>query len=83
MDHLYRLGHRRIGVITGPLVSPLSRDRLRGAKACATKYKALATYLVENGDFSIESGVVQGERLLDRKDPPTAIFASTMKWRWA
>jgi LacI family transcriptional regulator, repressor for deo operon, udp, cdd, tsx, nupC, and nupG len=74
MDHLYRLGHRRIGVITGPLVSPLSRDRLRGAKACATKYKALATCLVENGDFSIESGVVQGERLLDRKDPPTAIF---------
>ena len=30
MDHLYRLGHRRIGIVTGPLVSPLSRDRLRG-----------------------------------------------------
>ena len=28
MDHLYRLGHRRIGIVTGPLVSPLSRDRL-------------------------------------------------------
>ena len=35
MDHLYRLGHRRIGVVTGPLVSPLSRDRLRGATARA------------------------------------------------
>ena len=35
MDHLYRLGHRRIGIITGPLVSPLSRDRLRGATARA------------------------------------------------
>src|SRR5499425_36625 len=33
MDHLYGLGHRRIGIITGPLVSPLSRDRLRGALA--------------------------------------------------
>ena len=33
MDHLYRLGHRRIGIVTGPLVSPLSRDRLRGATA--------------------------------------------------
>src|SRR6266581_936596 len=32
MDHLYKLGHRRIGVITGPLVSPLSRDRLQGVK---------------------------------------------------
>src|SRR5262249_6485399 len=74
MDHLYRLGHRRVGVVTGPLASPLSRDRLRGAKACAIRYKALSTCLVENGDFSIESGVVQGERLLDRKDRPTAIL---------
>jgi LacI family repressor for deo operon, udp, cdd, tsx, nupC, and nupG len=32
MDHLYRLGHRRIGIITGPLVSPLSRDRLLGRR---------------------------------------------------
>jgi len=30
MSHLYGLGHRQIGVITGPLASPLSRDRLRG-----------------------------------------------------
>src|SRR3989442_1757176 len=29
MDHLYRLGHRRIGIVTGPLVSPLSRNRRR------------------------------------------------------
>ena len=35
MDHLYDLGHRRIGVVTGPLVSPLSRDRLPGAIVAA------------------------------------------------
>jgi LacI family repressor for deo operon, udp, cdd, tsx, nupC, and nupG len=74
MDHLYRLGHRRIGVITGPLISPLSRDRLRGAKACAKKNRAESECIVMNGDFSIESGVVGAERLLGRKDPPTAIF---------
>ena len=33
MAHLYHLGHRRIAVVTGPLISPLSRDRLRGARA--------------------------------------------------
>jgi LacI family repressor for deo operon, udp, cdd, tsx, nupC, and nupG len=27
-----------------------------------------------NGDFSVDSGVVAGERLLGRKQPPTAIF---------
>src|ERR1700722_6744216 len=39
MEHLYGLGHRHIGVITGPLVSPLSRDRLRGVNECARKYR--------------------------------------------
>jgi LacI family repressor for deo operon, udp, cdd, tsx, nupC, and nupG len=74
MDHLYRLGHRRIGVITGPLISPLSRDRLLGTKASARKQKAGSDCIVVNGDFSIESGVVAAERLLGREDRPTAIF---------
>ena len=74
MDHLYRLGHRHIGVITGPLVSPLSRDRLRGAAARARQQKAARDFIVMHGDFSIESGAVGAERLLGRRTPPTAIF---------
>ena len=74
MDHLYRLGHRRIGIVTGPLVSPLSRDRLRGATARAKKAGAERDFIVMQGDFSIESGAVAAERLLGRKAPPTAIF---------
>jgi LacI family transcriptional regulator, repressor for deo operon, udp, cdd, tsx, nupC, and nupG len=74
MDHLYRLGHKRIGVITGPLVSPLSRDRLRGAKSRARRQKAEHRCSVMQGDFSIESGAVAAARLLAVQDPPTAIF---------
>src|SRR5213078_3442306 len=74
MDHLYRLGHRRIGIITGPLVSPLSRDRLAGAMARARKGRAERDAIVMNGDFSIESGAVAAERLLGRRERPTAIF---------
>ncbi|HYM26403.1 MAG TPA: LacI family DNA-binding transcriptional regulator [Vicinamibacterales bacterium] len=74
MDHLYRLGHRRIGVVTGPLVSPLSRDRLNGASARAKSARAERDFIVMNGDFSIESGALAAERLLGRRDPPTAIF---------
>src|SRR5213596_4029290 len=74
MDHLYRLGHRRIGIITGPLVSPLSRDRLAGAMARARKGRAEREAIVMNGDFSIESGAVAAERLLGRRERPTAIF---------
>src|SRR5258707_2994339 len=74
MDHLYRLGHKRIGIITGPLVSPLSRDRLRGATARAKQQRAEHDFVVMNGDFSIESGAAAAERLLRRREPPTAII---------
>lgn len=74
MDHLYRLGHRRIGIVTGPLVSPLSRDRLSGATACAKKRKATRDVIVMHGDFSIESGAAAGQRLLARREAPSAIF---------
>src|SRR6476646_8668415 len=74
MDHLYRLGHRRIGIITGPLVSPLSRDRLRGATARAKQQNAERDFVVMTGDFSIESGAAGAERLLGRRESPTAIF---------
>lgn len=74
MDHLYKLGHRRIGIITGPLASPLSRDRLTGATERARKARAERDLVVMNGDFSIESGAVAAERMFGRDQPPTAIF---------
>jgi LacI family repressor for deo operon, udp, cdd, tsx, nupC, and nupG len=74
MAHLYGLGHRRIGVVTGPLVSPLSRDRLRGTHAGAKKAGASADLVVLRGDFSIESGQLAGERLLSQSKRPTAVF---------
>src|SRR5204862_5358190 len=52
MDHLYGLGHRRIGIVTGPPVSPLSRDRLHGATSRAKKQKAEREFIVMHGDFS-------------------------------
>jgi LacI family transcriptional regulator, repressor for deo operon, udp, cdd, tsx, nupC, and nupG len=74
MAHLYSLGHRRIGIVTGPLVSPLSRDRLRGVTLQARRAGAESRLLVVQGDFSIESGAAAGRRLLESQRPPTAIF---------
>jgi LacI family repressor for deo operon, udp, cdd, tsx, nupC, and nupG len=74
MDHLYALGHRRIGVVTGPLVSPLSRDRLSGATARARAMNVEHELRVGHGDFSIESGAARTEGLLARADRPTAVF---------
>ena len=74
MGHLYSLGHRRIAVITGPLISPLSRDRLRGARAGARTAGAERQLIVMQGDFSIASGTAAGGKLLSRRRPPTAVF---------
>ena len=74
MDHLYGLGHRLIGLVTGPLASPLSRDRLRGAMTRARAEGAARQVTTVNGDFSIQSGIAGAARLLALPTPPTAIF---------
>ncbi|WP_293904124.1 LacI family DNA-binding transcriptional regulator [Phenylobacterium sp.] len=74
MDHLYGLGHSRIGVITGPLVSPISRDRLAGVRAAAGRRSRAEELVVATGDFSIESGAEHGGVLLQRAARPTALF---------
>src|SRR5439155_21182911 len=63
MDHLYRLGHRRTGIVTAPLVSPLSRDRLSGATARAKQAPAERDSIITHGDFSIASGSVATGRV--------------------
>jgi LacI family repressor for deo operon, udp, cdd, tsx, nupC, and nupG len=74
MDHLYSLGHRRIGIVTGPLLSPLSRDRLRGTRARAAAEHAEEQLVIIPGDFSIASGVTAGEELLAGAQRPSAVF---------
>lgn len=74
MEHLYGLGHRRIGVITGPLASPISSDRLAGVRAAAQRHGQADLLRVAVGDFSIESGAGQAGALLDEPGRPTAVF---------
>jgi LacI family transcriptional regulator, repressor for deo operon, udp, cdd, tsx, nupC, and nupG len=74
IDHLYGLGHRRIGVITGPLSSPLSRDRLEGVEQRARARRAQKDLLLLTGDFTIDSGIASAAELFAQKVPPTAIF---------
>jgi LacI family repressor for deo operon, udp, cdd, tsx, nupC, and nupG len=70
---LYDLGHRHIGIVAGPLVSPLSRDRLRGASTVA-RQRGGEELIVVGGDFTVESGADAAARLLSGSVRPTAIF---------
>ncbi len=74
-EHLIGLGHRRIGVVTGPLASPLTRDRLAGHRqALQAAGLAYDPALTVPGDFSLQSGLDAVAPLL-RADPrPTAVF---------
>lgn len=55
LEHLIALGHRDIGVITGPHVSPISRDRLAGAMQAAKRHGLADRLRVRVGDYSAQS----------------------------
>ena len=74
MNHLYSLGHRRVGLVTGPVASSLSGDRLEGATTRAKAEGAERDLTLAHGDFTIESGEAAATELLERSDRPTAIF---------
>ena len=75
--HLIGLGHTRIGFIKGHPNQTASLQRLAGfqTKMEESGIAPNPTY-IEQGYFTYRSGLDAAEQLLDRKRPPTAIFAS-------
>jgi LacI family transcriptional regulator len=76
-EYLIKLGHRRIGFITGWKDLGCAQDRLDGYRS------ALRTYhiperpeFIYEGTFFQPDGFTGASTLLDLPDPPTAIFAS-------
>ena len=77
MAHLIKLGHRRIGHIKGHPDHGACAWRYAGYRAALKAAgNRLRSALVVDGEFTFESGVNGARRLLDLKDPPTAIFAA-------
>ncbi|WP_432072594.1 LacI family DNA-binding transcriptional regulator [Streptomyces wuyuanensis] len=76
--HLIELGHRRIGIITGPEDMLCSLARLDGYRS-AMSMAGLETGpgLVRYGDFHVEGGFDRAVEMLRLPEPPTAIFAGS------
>jgi LacI family transcriptional regulator len=72
--HLLELGHRRIGLIAGAAVRP-ALERRGGLEEAFAEYGLPATYVADEGVFSVEHGAAAMRRLLDLPEPPTAIIA--------
>ena len=75
--YLLDLGHKKIGFIRGNPNQSASLERYRGfASAIEEAGMQLSDVAVEQGYFTFRSGIIATERLLDRAEAPTAIFAS-------
>ena len=74
---LIGLGHSRIGFIKGHPNQGASESRFKGfRRAMRAAGLAIRPEDICQGYFSYKSGLGCAEKLLDRKDRPTAIFAS-------
>jgi LacI family repressor for deo operon, udp, cdd, tsx, nupC, and nupG len=73
--YLLERGHRRIAMIAGPSDTPGGRYRLVGFRD--EMGDDFDDDLVEEGDYSMESGVVAMTRLLERTRDIDAVFAAS------
>jgi LacI family transcriptional regulator len=75
-EHLLRLGHRRIGVITGPAGWCATEERLAGHRAALVGAGLPRDPSLEvEADFEVAGGREAAARLLGFAEPPTAILA--------
>lgn len=77
-EHLVRLGHRRIGIVAGRLAMLCNQARLDGYRAALERAGIVADQgLVVTEVHGHVSALQAASVLLERPDPPTAIFATS------
>jgi len=75
-QYLVSLGHRRIGVIAGPVALRPSARRLEGIREALREARVpLPPELISRGEFNNAGGRHAMQALLDLDSPPTAVFA--------
>jgi DNA-binding LacI/PurR family transcriptional regulator len=75
VTYLLVQGRTRIGTVTGPLNTSSGRDRLEGYRRAVGD--GFGTGLVAEGDWSLQSGRLGAERILDQHPDIDAIFAAS------
>jgi LacI family repressor for deo operon, udp, cdd, tsx, nupC, and nupG len=76
-EYLIRLKHKRIGHISGPLNVVVGRDRFKGFRQAMLQHGLnIDPQLVQEGNFSFESGFNLMKKLIALNDRPTAVFVA-------
>ena len=76
MNELIRFGHKKIAIISGPLVFNIGIDRMNGyLDVLKEKKLPIREEYIRVGDWFEEDGYRLTNQLLELPDPPTAILA--------
>jgi len=77
-DYLVSLGHKKIATVTGNLHTQAAAHRLEGYKKTLEDNRLpLVEGYILKGDYSRQSAREAALKILQLKDPPTAIFAAS------
>ncbi len=77
--HLIDLGHRRIGMINGPMEQTFAMHRERGFRRAMSERGLIAdAALMGGGRFTDENGFRHAQAFLAQREPPTAFLAGSM-----
>ena len=75
--HLLSLGHRRIGMLSGPSVVMTAADRVAGyRRAMADAGAPVDESLILEGPYTLEGGYTLAEQMLTVKPRPTGLVAA-------
>lgn len=77
--YLLEKGHRRIGAVLGPKYITTSEKRFMGYESALEEYNIeLDKNLIARGDYKLKGGQRAARRLLELRDPPTALFSANI-----
>ncbi|HOX55016.1 MAG: LacI family DNA-binding transcriptional regulator [Candidatus Omnitrophica bacterium] len=78
VEYLVNIGHKKIATIAGDPITQAGVQRLEGYKTILEKNGiAIKDEYIVKGDYSRRSARIAAEKLLNLKEPPTAIFAAS------
>lgn len=77
VEHLIRLGHRRLAMITGPDWASSTGERLGGYERALREHRIpKSAVMIRRGDLRESGGHEMTMELLKLEEPPTAIFSA-------
>lgn len=75
VEHLINIGHKHIGILTGPLNTYTGKERLHGYLNALKQHSIDRNdQLIKEGDFKLQSGYQLTLELLELSPLPTALF---------